>query len=66
MKSKLTPTKLLREVYVSPEVTLLDLQLEGVLCGANSNSNDIFKGYNYYEQPDYPGFGYSDYYNGEY
>lgn len=64
MKSKLTPTKLLREVYVSPEVTLLDLQLEGVLCGANSN--DIFKGYHFYELPDYPGFGYDDYYNGEY
>lgn len=64
MKSKLTPTKFLRDVYVSPEVTLLDLQLEGVLCGINSDN--IFKDYHFYEQPDYPGFGYGDYYNGEY
>lgn len=32
MKSYLTPNKLLREVYVSPDATLLDLQLEGILC----------------------------------
>lgn len=62
MKSYLTPNKLLREVYVSPDVTLLDLQLEGILC----DSSPFFREYHLDEEPDRPGFGYTDYSNGSY
>lgn len=62
MKSYLTPTKPLREVYVSPDVTFFDLRLEGVLC----DSGYSFREYHLDEEPDCPGFGYGDHSNGSY
>lgn len=51
----------LREVYVSPDVTLFDLRLEGVLCDGS-----YFGEYHTDEEPDRPGFGYGDHSNGSY
>lgn len=61
MKSYLTPTKPLSEVYVSPDVTVFDLRLEGVLCDGS-----YFREYHLDEEPDCPGFGYGDHSNGSY
>ena len=55
------PTKPLREVYVSPDVTVFDLRLEGVLCDGS-----YFREYHLDEEPDCPGFGYGDHSNGSY
>lgn len=47
---------------MSPDVTLLDLQLEGILC----DSQPFFREYHLDEEPDRPGFGYTEYSNGSY
>lgn len=46
---------------MSPDVTVFDLRLEGVLCDGS-----YFREYHLDEEPDCPGFGYGDHNNGSY